>query len=310
MAPAGPVIQIRNNTFLGGGDDAMDLEGDALIEGNVIAHFHKDQWNTGVADSNGISAGDAHLAGHNYTVVGNVFYDLDHVAQVKENAYLTLVNDTAVGVTDAGVYFLRPGGSVYGRGAYVDGTIFANVPLPFDSLGPSTTLTVNRSILPASYHSYGAGNIDEDPRLVNPAGGDFHLRPGSPALGAGPNGLDMGAMVAAGASISGEPMAATHRTDATLYVGGPGITAYKWRLDGGAYSGELPVATPIGLSGLAPGRTRCMSWARMSPASGRPTPARRPPAPGPSAPRPPRSSSARSWRRTLRRSSTARPIRT
>ena len=51
------VMQILNNVFLGGGDDALDLEGDAHIEGNTFSHFRKDQWNTGVGESNGISAG-------------------------------------------------------------------------------------------------------------------------------------------------------------------------------------------------------------------------------------------------------------
>ena len=38
------VIQILNNKFLGGGDDALDLEGDAHIEGNTFANFHKDAY--------------------------------------------------------------------------------------------------------------------------------------------------------------------------------------------------------------------------------------------------------------------------
>ena len=49
----------------------------------------------------------------------------------------------------------------------------------------------------------------------------------------------MGALVPAGASISGEPVGSTTSRDATLPVAGPGIWAYKWRLNGGAWSSEI-----------------------------------------------------------------------
>jgi hypothetical protein len=80
----GPVIQILGNTFLGGGDDAMDLEGNAYIEGNTFTHFRKDQWNTGVGNSNVLSAGDAHLVGHDYVFVRNSVYDVDHVVPGRQ----------------------------------------------------------------------------------------------------------------------------------------------------------------------------------------------------------------------------------
>ena len=43
-ANGNPVPQILNNVFLGGGDDALDLEGDFVIEGNIFTHFHKDSY--------------------------------------------------------------------------------------------------------------------------------------------------------------------------------------------------------------------------------------------------------------------------
>ena len=64
---------------------------------------------------------------------------------------------------------------------------------------------------------------------------------------------DMGALVPAGASISGEPPAQTAQASATLQVGGPGIVAYKYRGNSGPYGPETPVGTPIDLSGLADG---------------------------------------------------------
>jgi hypothetical protein len=252
--PGGPVIQILGNTFLGGGDDAMDLEGNAYIEGNVFTHFHKDQWNTGVGNANVLSAGDAHLVGHDYVFVRNTVYDVDHAVQVKQNAFLTMVNNTVANVTFSAVYFLRPGSIAdYGRGACLDGDVFTGAATILDQIGPSTTVTVNRSIVPAAYHSYGTGNIDEDARLVGPAGGDFRLKPGSPALGTGPLGLDMGALVPSGARISGAVPAVTFLTSATFDIGGPGIVSYKYRLNGGAWSDERPVATLVACGGLTSG---------------------------------------------------------
>src|SRR5574341_13390 len=71
-----------------------------------------------------------------------------------------------------------------------------------------------------------------------------------------------------GVSISGEPDGVTAATSATLTVGvnrtgsgisaaawpqGSGYTHYRWRLDGGPWSAETPLATPITLNALANG---------------------------------------------------------
>jgi len=47
----------------------------------------------------------------------------------------------------------------------------------------------------SEYQAYGQGahSISTDPKFVNLAGNDFHLRPDSPCIGAGQNGVDMGA---------------------------------------------------------------------------------------------------------------------
>ncbi len=64
-------------------------------------------------------------------------------------------------------------------------------------------------------------------------------RPAARASATGPNGLDMGALVPAGASISGEPSGSTSETSASLTIAGPGIWSYRWRLNGGAWSEEI-----------------------------------------------------------------------
>ena len=66
-----PIPHIRNNTFLGGGDDALDFECDALIEGNVFTNYVKDQYNKASGESNVLSAG----AGKHYVFSHNIFVE-------------------------------------------------------------------------------------------------------------------------------------------------------------------------------------------------------------------------------------------
>jgi hypothetical protein len=244
-----PIPQILDNVFLGGGDDALDMETDAHIEGNVFMNYVKDQYNKASGESNGISAG----GGREYTMVRNVFYSVQHVAQVKDDAFLTFVNNTVVGVSGAAIYFdLRLPGRSPGRGAYVDGSIFSGAPSVFEGVTDLVDLTVNRSLIPSLWHSFGQGNIDADPLFVDEQG-DWHLKPDSPAIGAGSCGLDIGAYIPSGAAICGEPGQITYRTSAALTVGGPGITRYKYSLNNpnGPRSQERPVSEPIVLAGLA-----------------------------------------------------------
>jgi len=246
-----PIPQIMNNIFMGGGDDALDLECDAHIEGNLFMNYIKDQYNRASGESNVISAGAAKY----YVMVRNIFYNIDHVAQVKNEAFLSFVNNTVSNTLGAGIYFeLGLPGRSPGQGAYMDGNIFWNTPLALEGIDETTVLVVNNSILPAQWHSYGVGNIDTDPVFVD-AGTDFRLKAGSPGNGTGPCGLDMGAYVPAGAAVCGEPDEITYRTDATLIVGGPGITHYKYRLNSRPWGVELPVDVPIVLNNLLNGQS-------------------------------------------------------
>ena len=246
----GAVVQILDNVFHGGGEDAIELTADAHVEGNVFTHFHKDAYNIGVGYVSTISLG----AGHQLVAARNVFYDLDHAVLVKEDAQMTFLHNTVAEVDMAAIYFDLPGEAASpGRGAYLDADIFTATPVVFGQVIASTELAVDDSILPAEYQYLGTGNFYEDPRLANPSGDDFSLRPGSPAFGAGPNGLDIGATAPGGAWISNQPPVLTGRTDAALVIGGPDITHYRYQLDGGSWLPETPVATPISLAGLADG---------------------------------------------------------
>jgi hypothetical protein len=259
----GPILQILDNVFLGSEDDILDLDGtDAHIEGNVFLSTHlvdPNDADTSSAISSGVASGNA----SEMTIVRNFFYDLDHAVLVKEGSFATLVNNTIVNVSVAAVNFDEPlrSGIVPGVGAYLDGNIIWDTSLIFENVnsdGTTTDITVNRSILSTATVYPGIGNSNLDPQLVNIADVtdprvDFVLQPGpGPAGDTGPNGRDMGADVPAGASISGEPLSPTGNTTATLVVGGPDIYAYEYRVNGGAWSGEVTVTDPGTADALVP----------------------------------------------------------
>ncbi len=262
----GPVMQILNNVFMGGGDDGLDLDGtDAHVEGNLFMGFHK---NTGRAtSSNAIATGLPQSGESNrtqVTVVRNIFIDNDHALLLKEDAFATVKHNVFVGMTEAVIQFNETDGSAVrgpGKGALIDGNIFHNNASLFKNLIDSDTfrtdLTVIRSLLPdapvmfgevqMNAHSLGAGNIDADPMFVDAAKGNFRLQDASPAIGAGPAGFDMGAYVdtlPAVRSIARDDL--TDR-DAVFAVAGPSTDAYRYRLADGAWSQLLSADDPIEL---------------------------------------------------------------
>jgi len=55
------------------------------------------------------------------------------------------------------------------------------------------------------------------------------------------------------ATLSGVPLSPASTSGATIEVGGAGIGSYLFQLDAGAWSAEVPVSTPIFISGLSDG---------------------------------------------------------
>ncbi|UCD49230.1 MAG: lamin tail domain-containing protein [Phycisphaerales bacterium] len=250
------IPQILNNVFTGGGDDALDLETDAHVEGNLFMNYVEDEFNNAAGESNVISAG----AGREYVVVRNVFYHIGHVAQIKERAFMIFENNTVVDANASAFYFEIPGRTRSpGVGLWMDSCVFRDCPVLLENFfiddpdWGTTEITVNRCLMPADWHDWGQGNVDADPLFVG--ADDFHLRPISPARQMGACGLDMGAYVPTGASVGGEPAARTHRRDATLQVWGPGVTHYKYSLNDpdGPWSDERPIDVPITLTDLSDG---------------------------------------------------------
>ena len=83
----GPIVQIYDSVFLGGGDDGPDLDGaDAHIEGNVFVHFNRNQG--GDSTSNAIATGRDGDHTTALCLVRNLFVDNDHAVLVKEDGFL------------------------------------------------------------------------------------------------------------------------------------------------------------------------------------------------------------------------------
>ena len=196
----------------------------------------------------------------NITVVRNIFHTNDHHILLKENARLTAENNTFTGSRFGAIAFDEPKHDVeMPKGARLVGNIFHDNPVDLIHLNPLWLekkwmwLHVYDSIIRKTHDWHGGGTVEADPLLVHPSE-DVSLQADSPAIGRGPNGLDIGARVPGGASVFGEPKALTRATDAVLTIGGPGITHYRYSVNDGPLSSEHPVSNPIRLAKLAAGQ--------------------------------------------------------
>ncbi|MHC4570689.1 MAG: lamin tail domain-containing protein [Planctomycetota bacterium] len=247
-ARPGPIFEVYDNVFLGGEDDALDLDGtDAHIEGNLFMNFKGGVSSTSNAIATDLSS--------EIVAVRNIFLNNDRAVLLKGNAFIHAEHNVFTRSSVAAINFHEDGG-VAGEGAYLDGDIFwDNNDLFENEFGADPNIIVNRCIISAEMHYLGVDNLDADPLFVDEDSNNFRLKAISPAIGAGINGLDMGAYVPSGASVSGEPNGQTYHTDATLTVDGPGITHYKYRINEGPWSSELSVDTPIVLTSLTDGNS-------------------------------------------------------
>lgn len=247
-----PIPIIRNNTFAGGGDDALDMTGDVWIEGNTFQNFIKDRFNVDPGESNTISASEG-----TFWVIRNIFENVQHASLVKENSFMYFQNNTVNNSSSAPLYFDLPGQTDGpGRGAVVEDSLFANVEMTFDFVLPSTQLSVSHSILPEVDEfvvaGTGFGNLFGDPH-VGGVSEHFALRDGSLAIGSGQYGQDRGARIDSGAIVAGAPSGTTNAQSATLRVGGPSITDYRFRIGDGPFGAETSIEEPIRLAGLQNG---------------------------------------------------------
>jgi hypothetical protein len=261
----GPILEFYNNIFLGGSDDGLDLDGcDAHVEGNLFKNFHKGH--TGSSTSNAIATGVFEGHTSNIVVVRNIFTNNDHAVLLKEDCEMRAENNVFAYSTIAAINFDEPErGVTPAKGAYFDGNIFYENTAPFQNqFAPEgemdPQIVVNRCIIEVPFDTLGTGNLTADPEFIAPADGNFHLEETSPAIENGPNKLDMGAMVAAGASISGEPAEGiTSNTYVDLSINGPGIVSYRYTINEieSEWSEEFDIASHpyIHLTGLIDGQS-------------------------------------------------------
>lgn len=263
----GPIVQVLDNVFLGGGDDLLDLGGDVFIEGNVFLNVHKDNDSSDRGYASAISTGDT-ASNTTVLVTRNVFWEVDHAINLKRNAATIFESNTVVNIHDDFVdrfgnvnvgsainLFVDEPGATPGRGAYVAENIFSNAPRVFGNadlpVGTESQIEFNYNLIddrlatsqlgtrPGTLTSQGMSNMVGDPRFVRQQLLDFSLSAGSLASRTGPLGQDLGAIVPPGAWIVGEPPAITHETSATLQVGGPGIFSFRYRLNDGIWSEQI-----------------------------------------------------------------------
>ena len=278
----GPIPQFLDNIFLASVDDCFDMDGtDAHIEGNIFLNVAKDS--SRASSSNPITTGANGSDRSELVICRNLFYNCEHLFMEKDFGTGVLQHNTIVRLrsnpvsnnTSAGgnegsglIMFGEPWrGFPYGDGAIFDGNIATEIAPDITDLWPCLAgasaeagfFFLRRNNCLTGFPQSGpgnSGNLSVDPLLMDLTGVDytnirskFALQPGSPCRGTGPLGLDMGALVPAGAFISGAPSAITSSRDAMLQIGGPGIWAYRWRLNGGAWSADIPLVGAAILAG-------------------------------------------------------------
>ena len=192
----GPVPILRYNTFFGGDDDAIDLDGAA---GWIIGNLIMDHWpgpdSSSRANGGGITGQDSDTV-----VINNIVYRCFHGIGYKNAATPLIMNnlvlDCHVGITfykdecdeDSPHATLHNNISWNNRNEETEEA--TNLVLHgrwwstyCQDEGDQATADVSYSVIGGGWP--GIGNLDVDPRIAAPQLGDFSLLPDSPALDSG-----------------------------------------------------------------------------------------------------------------------------
>jgi hypothetical protein len=288
----GPIPLFLGNVFTAGVDDCFDLDGtDAHIEGNIFLNVRQEAIRE--STSNPIATGADGGNTSELFICRNIFFNCDHALLLKDRGSVVLQNNTIVRLRDnpldpaaASVinFYEARSGVTPGATAFVEGNIMWDVDgdrFALNFTNGFSNVHFNHNLFATLDLPFpvGADNLTNDPLFVgyaidlDPAAvtpdnvrSVLALKAESPARGRGPNGLDMGALVPGGASISGGPGDLATNHQAVLTVAGPGVVAYRWRLNQGPWSVEIPLTNtvaittnlfgggqPITLNGLSPG---------------------------------------------------------
>ena len=177
-------------------------------------------------------------------------------------------------------FFVDEPGATAGTGAYAAGNIFMNLPRVFGNAdrgnGPETTIQLVDNLIdpmmgdfgvanrPGTILDLGSDNLLAAASFENVTDGDFSLAGGVSSFGLGPFGQDHGALVPKGAWVAGEPAASTSSDAASLVVGGPGIFAYRYRVNGGTWSDDISIGNGFDRGGNTV-RTASLELNNLSP---------------------------------------------
>ncbi|WP_265594624.1 lamin tail domain-containing protein [Haloferula sp. BvORR071] len=283
----GPILQVLNCVFDGTDDDMLDLDGtDTWVEGNIFLHCHKN----GAPDSSAAVSGGSNGADTSeVTIIGNIFYDVDHALTAKQGNYYTFRNNTVVHQTISGGLDIEGGvlnlqdaipapPTTYAAGLIAEDNVLVDCQQllrNYDSA--STAVSISGNLMKLPWTGTGSGNADLDPLLVHVpelAETDFNswegaqvmkqwlaLKPNSPARGTAGNGRDKGGVIPLGVCLHADVGAVTALDSIQVNVGpqplvaswSSGYTHYRWRLDGGVWSAITPIGQVISLSGLGAG---------------------------------------------------------
>lgn len=150
----------------------------------------------------------------NLTIKNNIIYTYGGInTGGGDNHDLNIVNNTWVGLTDQSqLKNCGVGTTCWPSGIGLQNTpnviiknnIFYDhlyAPVTVDSASNVTLVHDHNLMYKSDGQNWTAGNLISsagelwkvDPKLVNPSGGDYHLQAGSPAIGAGLGGVDIGA---------------------------------------------------------------------------------------------------------------------
>jgi hypothetical protein len=179
-----PILQLYNNVFVGSDDDLLDIDGtDAWVEGNIFMHVHR----VGSPDSaSAISGGSDTGLTSEITVVGNLFFDVDHAMTAKEGNFYTFLNNTVVDQNSRGsedrledivgkpdtflpaVLNFGDEGTPHGLGMYVEGNIIHSAEKLVRNYTGGERVTFNHNLLPPGMTWTGPGNGNTSaPAMLN-----------------------------------------------------------------------------------------------------------------------------------------------
>ncbi|MFB3788333.1 MAG: right-handed parallel beta-helix repeat-containing protein [bacterium] len=166
----GPVI--RYNVFWGSEDDAIDLDRcDAWVEGNWVMHCRG-----GNNDPIGISGDNLSRP----VIVNNVVIDCESGIGFKNGADITVINNTIVDC-DRGVWLHQNPT----HATVVNTLIWGREGQESIRLEPGSTIEVRYSLVKRDPVYPGEGNLNAEPRFIDPEHGDYRLSAESPAVDAG-----------------------------------------------------------------------------------------------------------------------------